>query len=81
VLSVVAMRVHNPDRSPFATQRGQAAPTPTAFAEVVSDYFVRPRLLLLGVDYENRDGDLRTSIKRDIAEAARLAHLRFQRGP
>lgn len=43
------------------------------------DYFVRPRLLLLGVDYENVDGDLRTSIKRDIVEAASLAHLRFQR--
>ena len=44
------------------------------------DYFVSPRLLLLDVDYRNERGDLRTSIKRDLVEAATLADQRFQRG-
>jgi hypothetical protein len=51
-----------------------------ARAEIVNrfDYFVRPRLLLLGVDYEHRDSDLRTSMKRDIAEAVTRAHLQSE---
>jgi hypothetical protein len=36
-LSVVAMRVCNPDRSPIGINRWDAAPTPTGFAEIVSD--------------------------------------------
>jgi len=68
--------------SPEVLRRVQQYIGYIARAEIVNqfDYFVRPRLLLLGVDYEHRDSDLRTSIKRDIAEAARLAHLRFQQG-
>jgi hypothetical protein len=38
-VSVVAMRVHNPDRSPTRIQGRNAAPTPTGSAEIVSDYF------------------------------------------
>jgi hypothetical protein len=37
------------------------------------DYFVRPRLLPLHVDYRHDRGDLRTAIKRDIIEAGTLA--------
>jgi hypothetical protein len=35
----VAMRVHNPDPSPVEINRRSAAPTPTGFAEIVSDDF------------------------------------------
>ena len=68
--------------SPEVLRRAQQYIGYIARPDIVNqfDYFVRPRLLLLGVDYEHRDSDLRTSIKRDIAEAARLAHLRFQKG-
>jgi len=38
-LSVAAMRVSNEDRSPFGIHGGDAAPTPTGFAELVSDDF------------------------------------------
>jgi hypothetical protein len=38
-LSVTAMRVSNEDRSPFGIHGGDAAPTPTGFAELVSDDF------------------------------------------
>lgn len=44
------------------------------------DYFVRPRLLLLNVDYRHERGDLQPSIKRDIVEAATLADQRFRLG-
>ena len=68
--------------SPELLQRIQQHVRYIARAEISNrfEYCVRPRLLLLYVDYEHRDSDLRTSIKRDIAEAARLAHLRFQQG-
>jgi hypothetical protein len=33
------MRVSNPDRSPVGINRRDAAPTPTSFAEIVSDDF------------------------------------------
>jgi hypothetical protein len=36
-LSVVAVRISNPDCSPVGINRGDAAPTPTGFAEFVSD--------------------------------------------
>jgi hypothetical protein len=39
MLSVVAMRISNPDRSPIGINRGDAAPAPTGFAEIVSDDF------------------------------------------
>jgi hypothetical protein len=39
------------------------------------EYFSSPRLLLLCVDYENGDVNQRASIRRDIVEAATLAHL------
>jgi hypothetical protein len=38
-LSVVAMCVSNPDRSPVGTNRCDAAPTPTGFAEIAGDDF------------------------------------------
>ena len=38
-LSVIAMRVHNPDRSPVGVNRCDIAPTPTSFLEIVGDYF------------------------------------------
>ena len=38
-LSVVAMRVRNKDRSPVGVHGCDAAPTPTGFAEIVSDDF------------------------------------------
>jgi hypothetical protein len=38
-LPVVAMCVCNPDRSPIGINRGDAAPTPTSFAEIVGDDF------------------------------------------
>ena len=38
-LSVVSMRVNNPDCSPVGFNCSDAAPTPTSFAEIVSDYF------------------------------------------
>jgi hypothetical protein len=67
--------------SPEVLRRAQHYIRYIARAEIINefDYFIRPRLLLLGVEYEHGDSDLRTSIKRDIAEAARLAHVRFQR--
>jgi hypothetical protein len=38
-LSVVAMRVGNPNRSPFAIHSRHTAPTPSGFAEIVGDDF------------------------------------------
>jgi len=38
-LSVVSVRVNNPDRSPLTINGRDAAPTPTGFAEIVSDDF------------------------------------------
>jgi hypothetical protein len=38
-LTVVAMCVSNEDRSPVEINRCDAAPTPTGFAEIVSDDF------------------------------------------
>jgi len=37
--SVITMCISNEDRSPFAIQGCDAAPTPTGFAEIVSDDF------------------------------------------
>jgi len=37
--SVVAKCVCNPDRSPVGINHRDAAPTPTALTEIVSDYF------------------------------------------
>jgi hypothetical protein len=36
-LTVAAMRVNNPDRSPVAVDGCDTAPTPSGFAEIVSD--------------------------------------------
>jgi hypothetical protein len=38
-ISIAAMRVRDKDRSPVGIHRCNAAPTPTGFADVVSDYF------------------------------------------
>jgi hypothetical protein len=38
-LSIVAVRVSNPDRSPVGINRRDTAPTPTGFPEIVGDYF------------------------------------------
>jgi hypothetical protein len=38
-LSIVPMRVRNPDRSPVGIDRGDAAPTPTGLAEIVGNDF------------------------------------------
>ena len=38
-LSIVAMCVCNPDRSPVGIHCGRTAPTPTGFADIVSDDF------------------------------------------
>jgi hypothetical protein len=38
-LSVVAMRVRNPERSPVGINRWETAPTPTGLAEIVGDDF------------------------------------------
>ncbi len=38
-LSVAAMRVCNPNRSPVGINRRDTAPAPTGFAEIVSDDF------------------------------------------
>jgi hypothetical protein len=38
-LSIAAMRVSNPDRSPVGINRCDAAPTPTCFTEITSDDF------------------------------------------
>jgi hypothetical protein len=43
------------------------------------EYFSSPRLLLLYVDYQHGDVDVRGSLKRDILEVATLAHLRSER--
>ena len=43
------------------------------------EYFSSPRLLLLYVDYQHGDVDVRSSLKRDILEVATLAHLRSER--
>jgi hypothetical protein len=40
-LPIAAMRVRNPDCSPVGINRWDAAPIPTGFAEIVSDYFPR----------------------------------------
>jgi hypothetical protein len=67
--------------SPEVLRRIQQYIRYIARAEITNrfDYFVRPRLLLLGLEYEDGNGDPGISIKRDIIEAASLAHLRFQR--
>jgi hypothetical protein len=36
-LPIVAVRVSNPDRLPVGIDRGDAAPAPTGFAEIVCD--------------------------------------------
>jgi hypothetical protein len=41
-LPVGAVRVCNPDCSPFGINRCDAAPTPTGFAQIVSDDFSVP---------------------------------------
>jgi hypothetical protein len=41
-LSIIAMRVSNPNDSPVATHRCDTASTPTGFAEIVSDDFPIP---------------------------------------
>ena len=68
--------------SPELLQRIQQHVRYIARAEISNrfEYCVRPRLLLLDVDYRHERGDLRTSIKRDIVEAATLADQRSQRG-
>jgi hypothetical protein len=38
-LSVAAMRVNNPDCSPFTIYRRKTAPAPSGFAEIVCDDF------------------------------------------
>jgi hypothetical protein len=38
-LSIVAMRVSNPDCSPAGINRCDTAPTPTGFAEIVGDEY------------------------------------------
>jgi hypothetical protein len=38
-LSVVSVRINNPDRSPVGINRRDAAPTPAGFAEILSDDF------------------------------------------
>jgi hypothetical protein len=38
-LSITAMRLSNPDRSPLRIHGCDTAPTPTGFAEIVSDDF------------------------------------------
>jgi hypothetical protein len=38
-LPVIAMRVCNPDRFPFAIHSCNTAPTPSGFAEIVTDDF------------------------------------------
>src|SRR6516225_7322526 len=35
----VAVRVHNPDRSPFTIQRRKVVPTPSGSAEIINDDF------------------------------------------
>jgi hypothetical protein len=37
--AIIAVGVNNPDRSPFGVDSCDAAPTPTGFAEIVSDDF------------------------------------------
>jgi hypothetical protein len=37
--AIGAMRVCNPDCAPLGIHGGAAAPTPSGFAEIVSDYF------------------------------------------
>src|SRR6266536_463533 len=68
--------------SPVLLQRIQQHVRYIARAEISNrfDYFERSSLLLLDVDSRHERGDLRTSIKRDIVEAATLADQRFQRG-
>jgi hypothetical protein len=44
-LSVSAMCVCNPDRSPVGINRCDTAPTPAGFAEIVSDYFPVPHAM------------------------------------
>jgi hypothetical protein len=66
--------------SPELLQRLQKHVRYIARAGIINrfDYFVRPRLLLLHVDYENERSDLRSLIKRDLVEAATLADQRSQ---
>ena len=39
MLSVVAMRIGNPERSPAGINRGDTASAPTGFAEIIRDDF------------------------------------------
>jgi hypothetical protein len=38
-LSVTAMHIRNPDRSPVGINRCEAAPTPTCFTQIIRDDF------------------------------------------
>jgi ABC-type uncharacterized transport system YnjBCD ATPase subunit len=63
--------------SPELLQRTQQYVHYIARAQISNrfEYFSISRLLLLDVDYESGDVDQRSSIRRDIVEAARLIHL------
>ena len=56
------MRINNPDRSPLGINRGDAAPTPTGFAEIVSDDFPElhlNRIVPLLVSTEQSQNDMK----------------------
>src|SRR5439155_21186378 len=63
--------------SPELLQRSQQYCRYIALAQINNrfEYFSSSGLLLLRVDYESGDTNRRDSIKRDIVEAATLAHL------
>jgi hypothetical protein len=48
-LSIVAMCVSNPDRSPRRIKSRYVTPTPTGFAEIVSDDFPRSRQIIFSL--------------------------------
>ena len=61
-LSVAAMRVSDKDCSPFAIHSCDAAPTPSGFAEIVSDDFpIRQRSWILFFYCPNSNDKIRTA--------------------
>ena len=68
--------------SPELLHRAQQYVRYIARAEIGNrfEYFSRPRLLLLCVDYQQSNVNAQESIRRDVMDAVTLAHVRSERG-
>jgi len=81
-LRVIAMRVSNPDGSPFGVHSCDAAPTPTGFAEIVSNYL--PLLTRLIVPFlrstQQRQSDMSANDADDVRDCRNCSRFRYGSG-